>query len=152
VALDDLVYLCTKLARQMDNQGVDKVGLLHRDVCGHGLGGLPVLFEPACQLCVPALACLRAPCACCLRFVLNRQASHFCQAFFLCFALVTRQVFEAMEAAREAIEDAKPLLQQAVKLSDEVRGGRVIQLPSAAPVYCACFGIRSPSISRQLGS
>ncbi|KAI7842807.1 hypothetical protein COHA_003553 [Chlorella ohadii] len=53
VALDDLVYLCTKLARQMDNQGVDKV-------------------------------------------------------------------FEAMEAAREAIEDAKPLLQQAVKLSDEI--------------------------------
>ena len=28
-----------------------------------------------------------------------------------------------MDAAREAIEDAKPLLQQAVKLSDEV-GGR----------------------------
>ena len=26
VALDDLVYLCTKLARQMDNHGVDKVG------------------------------------------------------------------------------------------------------------------------------
>ena len=26
VALDDLVYICTKLARQMDAQGVDKVG------------------------------------------------------------------------------------------------------------------------------
>lgn len=37
----------------------------------------------------------------------------------------TWQVFEAMEAAREAIEDAKPLLQQAVKLSDEVSGERV---------------------------
>lgn len=53
VALDDLVYLCTKIARQMDTQGVDRV-------------------------------------------------------------------FEAMESARAAIEDAKPLLLQAVKLSDEV--------------------------------
>jgi hypothetical protein len=56
VALDDLVFICTKIARQMDSQGgVDKV-------------------------------------------------------------------FEAMEAARAAIEDAKPLLSQAVKLSDEVGG------------------------------
>ncbi|KAI3432325.1 hypothetical protein D9Q98_003884 [Chlorella vulgaris] len=53
VALDDLVYLCTKIARQMDTQGVDRV-------------------------------------------------------------------FEAMESARAAIEDAKPLLLQAVKLSDEI--------------------------------
>lgn len=53
VALDDLVYICTKIARQMDTQGVDRV-------------------------------------------------------------------FEAMESARAAIEDAKPLLTQAVKLSDEV--------------------------------
>ena len=57
VALDDLVFICTKIARQMDSQGgVDKV-------------------------------------------------------------------FEAMEAARAAIEDAKPLLSQAVKLSDEVGAG-----------------------------
>ena len=35
-------------------------------------------------------------------------------------SLTNHQVFEAMEAAREAIEDAKPLLQQAVKLSDEI--------------------------------
>lgn len=58
VALDDLVYLCTKIARQMDTQGVDRV-------------------------------------------------------------------FEAMESARAAIEDAKPLLSQAVKLSDEVGGWHV---------------------------
>jgi hypothetical protein len=25
VALDDLVYICTKLARQMDTQGIDKI-------------------------------------------------------------------------------------------------------------------------------
>ncbi|PSC74041.1 TRIGALACTOSYLDIACYLGLYCEROL chloroplastic [Micractinium conductrix] len=53
VALDDLVFICTKLARQMDAQGVDKV-------------------------------------------------------------------FDTMEAARAAIEEATPLLQQAVKLSDEI--------------------------------
>lgn len=40
----------------------------------------------------------------------------------LLLAPFAQQVFEAMEAAREAIEDAKPLLQQAVKLSDEVCG------------------------------
>ena len=53
VALDDLVYICTKIARQLDSQGVDRV-------------------------------------------------------------------FEAMESAREVIQDAKPLLQRAVELSDEI--------------------------------
>lgn len=56
VALDDLVYICTKIARQMDTQGVDRV-------------------------------------------------------------------FAALESAQAAIEEAKPLLQRAVELSDEVRGG-----------------------------
>lgn len=53
VALDDLVYICTKLARQLDAQGVDKV-------------------------------------------------------------------FEAMEGAKAVMEEAKPLLQRAVELSDEI--------------------------------
>jgi ABC-type transporter Mla subunit MlaD len=53
VALDDLVYICTKIAREMDAHGVDTV-------------------------------------------------------------------FQAMESAREAIEDAKPLLSRAVELSDEI--------------------------------
>lgn len=38
-----------------------------------------------------------------------------------------------MDAAREAIEDAKPLLQQAVKLSDEVRG-QLVLYEGAAPL------------------
>ena len=33
------------------------------------------------------------------------------------------RVFEALEAARSAVTDAKPLLSQAVKLSDEVGMG-----------------------------
>lgn len=55
VALDDLVYICTKIARQMDSQGVEKV-------------------------------------------------------------------FAAMESAQAAIDDAKPLLQRAVELTNEVSG------------------------------
>jgi hypothetical protein len=51
--MDDLIYICTKIARQMDAQGVDKM-------------------------------------------------------------------FAAMESAQAAIEEAKPLLQRAVELSDEV--------------------------------
>jgi ABC-type transporter Mla subunit MlaD len=53
VALDDLVYICTKIAKEMDQQGVDKV-------------------------------------------------------------------FEAMATATSAMEEAKPLLQRAVELSDEI--------------------------------
>lgn len=43
VALDDLVYLCTKLARQMDNQGVDKVGGQHCRGLLHCNGDLSLL-------------------------------------------------------------------------------------------------------------
>lgn len=53
VALDDLVYICTKIARQMDDQGVERV-------------------------------------------------------------------FSAMESARAAVDDARPLLARAVELSDEI--------------------------------
>ena len=56
VALDDLVYICTKIARQMDTNGLDKV-------------------------------------------------------------------FDAAETATAAIEEARPLLENAVKLVDEVRNG-----------------------------
>ena len=56
VALDDLVYICTKIARQMDTNGLDKV-------------------------------------------------------------------FDAAETATAAIEEARPLLENAVKLVDEVRSG-----------------------------
>lgn len=56
VALDDLVYICTKIARQMDTNGLDRV-------------------------------------------------------------------FDAAETATAAIEEARPLLENAVKLVDEVRHG-----------------------------
>lgn len=66
VALDDLVYICTKIAREMDEQGVDKV-------------------------------------------------------------------FETMQSATAAMEQAKPLLSRAVELSDEIvpllqelRGGNLV--------------------------
>ena len=86
VALDDLVYLCTKIARQMDTQGVERV-------------------------------------------------------------------FETMEAARAAIEDAKPLLAQAVKLSDEVgkEGGGVwwVRMCGGCPVDSQVGAGRPCSSSRQ---
>jgi hypothetical protein len=74
VALDDLVYLCTKIARQFDTQGMERV-------------------------------------------------------------------FEAMESARAAIDDAKPLLSQAVKLSDEVINRQLQPDSSKGINYAAGFAV-----------
>lgn len=67
MALDDLVYICTKIARQMDADGLSKV-------------------------------------------------------------------FDAAETASSAIEEARPLLENAVKLVDEV--SCLITLPTGVMVTC----------------
>jgi hypothetical protein len=55
------------------------------------------------------------------------------------------RVFEAMESARAAIEDAKPLLTQAVKLSDEV-GTEVLD------VLASAFGMRALLLCELFGA
>ena len=76
VALDDLVYICTKIARQMDSNGLSKV-------------------------------------------------------------------FDAAETATAAIEDARPLLENAVKLVDEVSSGVLTRHSGLTP----CDAYRSVQLS-----
>ena len=82
VALDDLVYICTKIARQMDSDGL-------------------------------------------------------------------RKVFDAAETASSAIEEARPLLENAVKLVDEVNLWALVIMmaPITGSFYklSSCFGVvKSP--------
>ena len=108
VAMDDLVYICTKLARQIDAQVSPNEWLPHdgvSEVSPRHSTYQHTQTEGRCSECSED----------------NRRHAARLRLRLWHWPQGMDKAFEALEVATQMVEDARPLLNQAIELVDEAR-------------------------------
>ena len=110
VAMDDLVYVCTKIARQMDAAGIDKVtaGAAAAD---------PLVDSWGTQRACSSDTAPRAGRADPTQVDQRKQGATVAQTVN---GAIWLQVLEAIDVVTQVVEDARPLLLRAIELADQV--------------------------------